>query len=217
MTTSCSYNNGVLWVVLITDPEVFGQFTQQRRRDLLPCSQCRDKRFSEVWSLKPKVKRTGWPQFSSVRFGYGSWSLDGSSKKRNWTRNRASLLKLRTRTETDLFLEEPSELKTGTVQIVCASCWVKGFQKAQNLPFSPLNHLMAAAIPWACPPIMANSSKANLRIKITQIGMNGDTFSIKAPKECSKKFAATLEGKTLTRGNVLRILFLFLDDFGVPL
>ena len=37
--------------------------------------------------------------------------------------------------------------------------------------------------------------------------MNGDTFSIKAPKDCSKKFAATLKGKCLTRGNVLRILF----------
>ena len=45
--------------------------------------------------------------------------------------------------------------------------------------------------------------------------MNGDTFSIKAPKECSKKFAATLRGKFLTRENVLR--FLFLDDFGTPL
>ena len=47
--------------------------------------------------------------------------------------------------------------------------------------------------------------------------MNGDTFSIKAPKECSKKFAATFKGKLLTRGNVLRIFFLFLEDFGAPL
>ena len=47
--------------------------------------------------------------------------------------------------------------------------------------------------------------------------MNGDTFSIKAPKECSMKFAATFKGKLLTRGNVLRILFLFLEDFGAPL
>ena len=30
--------------------------------------------------------------------------------------------------------------------------------------------------------------------------MNGDTFSIKAPKECSKKFAATFKGKFLTIG-----------------
>ena len=41
---------------------------------------------------------------------------------------------------------------------------------------------------------------------------NGDTFSIKAPKECSKKVVATLRGKVLTRGNVLRIFFLFLED-----
>ena len=34
-------------------------------------------------------------------------------------------------------------------------------------------------------------------------------------KECSKKFVATLRGKFLTRGNVLRILLL--DDFGAPL
>ena len=49
---------------------------------------------------------------------------------------------------------------------------------------------------------------------ITKVGMTGDAFSIKAPKESSKKSAATLEGKSLTRGNVLRILFLFLEDFG---
>ena len=47
--------------------------------------------------------------------------------------------------------------------------------------------------------------------------MNGDAFSIKAAKECSKKFAAPLEGNSLTRGNGLRIFFLFLEDFGVPL
>ena len=52
---------------------------------------------------------------------------------------------------------------------------------------------------------------------IVQVGMNGDTFSIKAPKECSKKFAATFKGKFLTRRNVLRIFFLFLEDVGVPL
>ena len=46
--------------------------------------------------------------------------------------------------------------------------------------------------------------------------MNGDTFSIKAPKECSKKSAATSKGKFLTRGNVLRIFFFFLEDFGAP-
>ena len=47
--------------------------------------------------------------------------------------------------------------------------------------------------------------------------MNGDTFSIKAPKACSKKLAATFKGQFLTRGNVLRIFFLFLEDFGAPL
>ena len=50
-----------------------------------------------------------------------------------------------------------------------------------------------------------------------QVDMNGDTLSIKAPKECSKKFDATLKGKFLTRGDALRIFFMFLEDFGVPL
>ena len=50
-----------------------------------------------------------------------------------------------------------------------------------------------------------------------QVGMNGNTFSIKAPKECPKKFAASFKGEFLTREHVLRIFFLFLDDFGVPL
>ena len=50
-----------------------------------------------------------------------------------------------------------------------------------------------------------------------QVGMNGDTFSIKAPKECSKTFVATFKGKFLTTGNVLRIFLLFLGDFGAPL
>ena len=49
-------------------------------------------------------------------------------------------------------------------------------------------------------------------VEFCQVGMNGDTFSIKAPKECSKKFAATFKGKFLTRSNVLRIFFLFLAD-----
>ena len=51
----------------------------------------------------------------------------------------------------------------------------------------------------------------------SQVGMHGDPFPIKAPKECSKKFAATFKGKFPTRGNVLRIFFLFLEDFRVPL
>ena len=46
--------------------------------------------------------------------------------------------------------------------------------------------------------------------------MNGDTFSIEALQECSKKFAATLRGEFLTRGNVLRIFLLFLEAFWAP-
>ena len=38
-----------------------------------------------------------------------------------------------------------------------------------------------------------------------QVGMIGNTFSIKVPKACSKKFAATFQGTFLTRGNVLRL------------
>ena len=45
--------------------------------------------------------------------------------------------------------------------------------------------------------------------------MNGDTLSIKAPRECSKKFVATFKGITFTRGNVLRVFLFFLEDFGV--
>ena len=44
--------------------------------------------------------------------------------------------------------------------------------------------------------------------------MNDDAFSIKGTKECSKKFAAALRRKFLTRGNLLRIFFLFLEDLG---
>ena len=47
--------------------------------------------------------------------------------------------------------------------------------------------------------------------------MNGEAFSIKAPEEFSKKFAATLKGNSLTKGDVFRIFLLFLEDFLVPL
>ena len=50
-----------------------------------------------------------------------------------------------------------------------------------------------------------------------QGGMKGDTFSVNAPKECSKKFVATFKRNFLTTGNALRTFFLFLEDFGVPL
>ena len=39
----------------------------------------------------------------------------------------------------------------------------------------------------------------------------------KGTKKCSKKLAATFKGNFLTRGNVLRTFFLFLEDFGAPL
>ena len=52
---------------------------------------------------------------------------------------------------------------------------------------------------------MTQDCKKN--VAFHQAGMNGDAFSIKTPMECSKKFAATLRGKFLTRGNVLRIFF----------
>ena len=39
-----------------------------------------------------------------------------------------------------------------------------------------------------------------------QVGMNCDTVSIKAPKECFEKFAATFKAKFLTTGNVLRMI-----------
>ena len=52
---------------------------------------------------------------------------------------------------------------------------------------------------------------------VNQARMNGDALSIKAPKECSKKFAANLKGKSRTRGNILRLCFMFLEDFEVPL
>ena len=43
-----------------------------------------------------------------------------------------------------------------------------------------------------------------------QVGMNGDTFCIKAPKkECSKKFAATFKGKFLTKKNGSQNILLF--------
>ena len=43
---------------------------------------------------------------------------------------------------------------------------------------------------FVCVPISAYEC-------LFQVGMNGDTFSIKAPKECSKKFAATFKGNSL--------------------
>ena len=51
----------------------------------------------------------------------------------------------------------------------------------------------------------ANLLRLFLTMKRSQVGMNGDTFSTKAPKECSKKFVASLKRKSLTRGDVLRI------------
>ena len=48
--------------------------------------------------------------------------------------------------------------------------------------------------------------------------MNGDAFLLKkAPKECSKKLAADLRGRSLKRRNDLRIFRLFLERFLAPL
>ena len=69
-------------------------------------------------------------------------------------------------------------------------------------------------------PFFAPAKKSlaqNIDNSQNRVGMNGDAFSIKAPKECSKKFAATFQGKFLTRGNVLKIVFLFFADFVAPL
>ena len=51
-------------------------------------------------------------------------------------------------------------------------------------------------------------SDMGLSMDRTWVGMSGDTFSIKAPRECSKKFAATFQGRFLTRLNVLRFFVL---------
>ena len=47
--------------------------------------------------------------------------------------------------------------------------------------------------------------------------MNGDTFSIKAPKECSKKFVAIFKGRFLTRGDVPRIFFVLSRFWGASI
>ena len=44
--------------------------------------------------------------------------------------------------------------------------------------------------------------------------MNGDTFSIKAPKECSKKFAATFKEKSLPEEMFLEYSFCSLKVLG---
>ena len=79
----------------------------------------------------------------------------------------------------------------------------------------------AGWVPKKVPKTAEKSPKRaqNCCLTCFQVGMNGDTFSIKTPKECSKKSAASFKGKFLTRGNVLRTLFLqlFLEDLGVIL
>ena len=57
-----------------------------------------------------------------------------------------------------------------------------------------------------CPRSFAGISRTQVCAK-NQVGMNGDTFSTKAPKECSMKFVAPFKGMFLTRGNILRIDF----------
>ena len=43
--------------------------------------------------------------------------------------------------------------------------------------------------------------------------MNGDAFSIKAPKECSKKFAANLKGNSLPEATFLEYILFVLRRF----
>ena len=47
--------------------------------------------------------------------------------------------------------------------------------------------------------------------------MNGDAFSIKAPKNVLRSLLPPINEKVLTRENVLRIFFFFSEDFGAPL
>ena len=44
-------------------------------------------------------------------------------------------------------------------------------------------------------------------LSLCQVGMNGNTFSIKAPKECSKKFVATFKGNSLPEEKFLEYSF----------
>ena len=64
---------------------------------------------------------------------------------------------------------------------------------------------------WGIPRV--RSSRASKGGEHPRVVLGQPNFSIKAPKECSKKFAANFTGKFLTRGNVLRLFFLFLEDF----
>ena len=43
--------------------------------------------------------------------------------------------------------------------------------------------------------------------EVCQVGMNGDTFSIKTPKNCSKKFVAILKGNSLPEDIFLESCF----------
>ena len=50
-----------------------------------------------------------------------------------------------------------------------------------------------------------------------QVSMNGDTFSIKAPKECSKKFVATLKGNSLPEEMFLEYSFVLRRIWGASM
>ena len=92
--------------------------------------------------------------------------------------------------------------------------WGRGVKLA--LAHRNLSRLRQAplAIFGGCLATVTYQGQGSLHKSFYQVDMNGDAFSIKAPKECSKKFAATFEGNFHTRGKVLRIFFLFLEDFG---
>ena len=50
---------------------------------------------------------------------------------------------------------------------------------------------------FTIPPICTIGDKNITYLTFVWVGMNGDTFSIEAPQECSKKFAATWKGTSL--------------------
>ena len=52
---------------------------------------------------------------------------------------------------------------------------------------------------------------------VCQVGMNGDTFSIKAPKESSKKFAATLKGNSFPEEMFLEHFFVLRKFWGASI
>ena len=147
---------------------------------------------------------------------------------RNRNRNRPFLLNCAD-AKKNLFAEEPPEPKTRTARTVPPRTVTEpnrteaflplwGDTKGAGLLKGGFDKACALTCRFLCrslfhPPTLPTP----VPFSMIQVGMNGDTFSMKAPKECSEKFVATFKGKILTRGNVLRIFLLFLEDFGAPL